>query len=197
MKTARRETSALELVCPAGTPAALEAAVAAGADVVYAGFADETNARNFPGLNFTRDEMAAGIAHAHRHGCGVFIAVNTYPRGGNPGPWRQAVDDAAALGADAIILADIGLLEYAAKTHPDLRRHLSVQASASNREAICFYQRAFGVKRVVLPRVLTLAEIAALNEGLPVETEVFAFGGMCVMAASMRQIATRDRTRST
>jgi len=175
-------TAQLELVCPAGNPAALRAAVDAGADVVYAGFADETNARNFPGLNFSRDEMAAGIAYAHERGCGVYIAVNTYARAGDPGPWRRAVDDAAALGADAVILADIGLLDYAKRSRPRLRRHLSVQASASNAEAIRFYHRAFGVKRVVLPRVLTLAEIAALNARIPVETEVFAFGGMCVMA---------------
>ncbi len=175
-------TAKLELVCPAGNPAALRAAVDAGADVVYAGFADETNARNFPGLNFSRDEMADGIAYAHERGRGVFIAINSYPAAGDPGPWRGAVDDAAALGADAVILADIGLLDYAQRSHPDLRRHLSVQASASNAEAIRFYHQAFGVKRVVLPRVLTVAEIADLNGKIPVETEVFAFGGMCVMA---------------
>lgn len=172
----------LELVCPAGNPAALRAAVDAGADVVYAGFADETNARNFPGLNFIRDEMADGIAYAHERGCGVFIAINTYAAAGNPDPWRRAIDDAAALDADALILADIGLLDYAQRLHPRLRRHLSVQASASNAEAIRFYHRAFGVKRVVLPRVLTVSEIADLNTQIPVETEVFAFGGMCVMA---------------
>ena len=172
----------LELVCPAGSPAALRAAVDAGADVVYGGFADETNARNFPGLNFSRDEMADGVAYAHERGCQVFIAVNTYAEAGNPGPWQSAVDDAAALGADAIILADVGLLDYAKRSQPRLRRHLSVQASASNPEAIRFYHRAFGVKRVVLPRVLTISEIAELNAQIPVETEVFAFGGMCVMA---------------
>ncbi len=172
----------LELVCPAGNPAALRAAVDAGADVVYAGFADETNARNFPGLNFSRDEMAEGIAYAHERGCGVFIAINTYAAAGNPDPWRRAIDDAAALGADAMILADIGLLDYAQRSQPNLRRHLSVQASASNAEAIGFYHKAFGVKRVVLPRVLTVSEIADLNSRIEVETEVFAFGGMCVMA---------------
>jgi len=175
-------TAALELVCPAGNPASLKAAVDAGADVVYAGFADDTNARNFPGLNFTRAEMEEGIAYAHDRNCRVFIAINTYARAGAPDPWRRAVDDAAALGADAIILADIGLLDYAQRSHPGLRRHLSVQASASNAEAIGFYHRAFGVKRVVLPRVLTIKEIAGLNARIPVETEVFAFGGMCVMA---------------
>ena len=175
-------TAPLELVCPAGNPASLKAAVDAGADVVYAGFADDTNARNFPGLNFTRPQMKDGVAYAHERGCGVFIAINTYARAGTPDPWQSAIDDAAALGADAIILADIGLLDYAQGSQPRLRRHLSVQASASNAEAIGFYHQAFGVKRVVLPRVLTIKEIADLNARIPVETEVFAFGGMCVMA---------------
>ncbi|MFQ5774145.1 MAG: peptidase U32 family protein [Kiloniellaceae bacterium] len=172
----------LELVCPAGTPAALRAAVDAGADAVYLGFRDETNARNFPGLNFSREEVRDGLVYAHGRGCKVFVAVNTFPPAGRPGSWHRAIDDAARLGADAVILADPGLFEYAAGKHPDLRRHLSVQASASNAEAIGFYHEAFGIKRVVLPRVLTLAEIAELNAEVPVETEVFAFGGMCVMA---------------
>lgn len=172
----------LELVCPAGTPAALRAAVDAGADTVYVGFRDDTNARNFPGLNFDRAELAAGIAYARARGRKVYVAVNTLPRAGAPGAWRRAVDDAAALGADALILADIGLLEYAATAHPATRRHLSVQASASNAEAIRFYRDAFAIARVVLPRVLTVEEIARLTARISVETEAFAFGGMCVMA---------------
>ncbi len=175
-------TKALELVCPAGTPASLRAAVEAGADSVYLGFRDETNARNFPGLNFSRDELADGIKSAHRQGTRILVAINTYPEAGNPLPWHRAVDDAAQLGVDAVILADIGLLDYATNKHPDLRRHLSVQASASNPESINFYRRNFGVRRVVLPRVLTVAEIARLNAQIDVETEVFVFGGLCVMA---------------
>jgi len=175
-------TKKLELVCPAGTPASLKAAVDSGADVVYLGFRDETNARNFPGLNFSRDELHQGLDYAHERNAHVYVAINTFPEAGNPGPWRKAVDDAAKIGVDAVILADIGLADYATQTHPDLRRHLSVQASASNPEAIKFYTEAFGVQRVVLPRVLTLPEIAALNKEIDVETEVFVFGGLCVMA---------------
>ena len=175
-------TRTLELVCPAGTPPALRAAVDAGADSVYVGFRDETNARNFPGLNFSRGELEEALAYAHGHGVKVLVAINTFPGAGNPGPWRGAVDAAAALGADAIILADIGLAEYARRTHPALRRHLSVQAAASSPEAIGFYHRELGIKRVVLPRVLTIEEIAALNKAVPVETEVFVFGAMSVMA---------------
>jgi putative protease len=172
----------MELVCPAGTPAALRAAVDAGADSVYAGFSDETNARNFPGLNFTRSELGDGIAYARDRGVRVLVAINTFPRAGDPEPWHRGVDDAVRLGAHALILADMGLIAYTAKTHPDVRRHLSVQASASNAEAIGYYVKNFGIKRVVLPRVLDVAEIAALNRQIEVETEVFVFGGLCVMA---------------
>ena len=172
-----------ELICPAGTPAALRSAVDAGADAVYLGFRDETNARNFPGLNFNRKELEAGIGYAHAHGAKVLVAINTFPRAGEAALWHAAVDDAARLGADAVILADIGLLDYAARKYPDLRLHLSVQAAASNPLAIGFYAERFGIRRVVLPRVLTVAEIAALNARIaPVETEVFVFGGLCVMA---------------
>lgn len=172
----------LELVCPAGTPAALRAAVDAGADSVYCGFRDETNARNFPGLNFSREEMAEAVGYAHARNARVFIAINTFPRAGAVEIWHRAIDDAANLGVNAVILADVGLLAYTAERHPGLRRHLSVQAAAANADAIRFYADTFDVKRVVLPRVLTIAEIAAINADIPCETEVFVFGGLCVMA---------------
>ncbi|HMT15287.1 MAG TPA: peptidase U32 family protein, partial [Aestuariivirga sp.] len=172
----------LELVCPAGTPAALRTAVDAGAHAVYCGFADETNARNFPGLNFSRAELQTGIAYARGKGAKVLVAINTFPRAGEAALWHRAVDDAAALGAHAVILADMGLLAYAAEKHPGLRRHLSVQAAAANADAITFYVAEFGVKRVVLPRVLSVEEIATINRDIACETEVFVFGGLCVMA---------------
>jgi len=175
-------TSPLELVCPAGTPAALRAAIEAGADAVYLGFRDETNARNFPGLNFSVSELADALAFAHKAGRKVLLAVNTYADATDPGPWHRAIRNASELGVDAIILADIGLLAHARDHYPELRLHLSVQASASNAAAINYYAETFGVRRVVLPRVLTVPEIAKLNEQISVETEVFAFGGMCPMA---------------
>lgn len=172
----------MELVCPAGTPAALRAAVDAGAHSVYCGFADATNARNFPGLNFSRAELAAGVDYAHARGAKVLVAINTFPTAGQEGLWHSAVADAAGAGADAVILADLGMLAHTAEHHPDLRRHLSVQAAAANPDAINFYAEAFDVRRVVLPRVLTVEEIAAINREIDVETEVFVFGGLCVMA---------------
>jgi O2-independent ubiquinone biosynthesis protein UbiU len=172
----------LELVCPAGTPAALRAAVDAGADTVYCGFRDCTNARNYPGLNFDFDELREGVTYAHGRGCKVLVAINTFPRAGEQSPWHRALDQAAAAGADAVILADIGVLDYATRRHPGLRRHLSVQASAANAPSIAFYREHFDVKRVVLPRVLSVEEVAMLIEEIGIETEVFAFGSVGPMS---------------
>ncbi|HTZ00519.1 MAG TPA: peptidase U32 family protein, partial [Rhodocyclaceae bacterium] len=149
--------SPIELVCPAGGLPALKAAVDNGADCVYTGFKDDTNARNFTGLNFDDKSIAEGVRYAHERGVKVFIALNTYPQAGNWPRWTAAVDKAAGLGVDAIILADLGLMDYARRTHPNLRLHLSVQGSATNYEAINFYRERFGVQRAVLPRVLSLA----------------------------------------
>ncbi|HQU72834.1 MAG TPA: peptidase U32 family protein [Calditrichia bacterium] len=171
----------IELVCPAGSLPALKTAVDNGADCVYLGFKDATNARNFSGLNFDDASMKEGIRYAHARKARVLLALNTYPQSGNWAKWTGAVDKAAGLGIDAIILADPGLMGYALKTHPQLRLHLSVQGSATSYEAINFYHRHFGIRRAVLPRVLSLAQVEQVIASTPVEIEVFGFGGLCVM----------------
>ena len=170
-----------ELVCPAGSLPALKAAVDNGADTVYFGYKNDTNARNFAGLNFDQKAMVEGIGYAHSRGKHVLMAVNTFPQPGREADWHRAVDGAADLGVDAVILADIGLLDYASKRHPDLRLHLSVQGSATSYEAVNFAHREFGVRRAVLPRVLTLAQVELVIQNTPVEIEVFGFGSLCVM----------------
>ncbi|MHB8742939.1 MAG: ubiquinone anaerobic biosynthesis protein UbiU [Sulfuricaulis sp.] len=172
----------MELVCPAGSMPALKAAVDNGADALYLGFRDGTNARNFPGLNFDPNEVRQGVAYAHQAGARVFLAINTYPRPHQWEKWRQAVDQAAGLGVDAVLLADLGLMDYCAHTYPELRLHLSVQGSATNYEAIDFYVQHFGVRRVVLPRVLSLAQVKNVLKRVNAEVEVFGFGSLCVMA---------------
>ncbi|HRP77407.1 MAG TPA: peptidase U32 family protein [Rhodocyclaceae bacterium] len=174
-------TQSIELVCPAGSLPALKTAVDNGADCVYVGFKDATNARNFTGLNFDAKAMREGIAYAHAKRRKVLLALNTYPQAANWGDWTAAVDRAAEFGIDAVILADPGLMAYARKTHPDLRLHLSVQGSATSYEAINFYHEHFGVQRAVLPRVLSLPQVEQVIANTPVEIEVFGFGGLCVM----------------
>jgi putative protease len=170
-----------ELVCPAGSLPALKSAVDNGADCVYMGFRDDTNARNFTGLNFDLANAREGVRYAHAKGRKVLLALNTYPQASGWQRWTNAIDNAADLGMDAVILADPGLMQYAAKTHPDLRLHLSVQGSATNYEAINFYHENFGIQRAVVPRVLALAQVEQLMANTPVEIELFGFGGLCVM----------------
>jgi collagenase-like PrtC family protease len=171
----------LELVCPAGSPPALKAAVDNGADCVYIGFRDSTNARAFAGLNFDLPATNEAVRYAHTRGKKVFLALNTYPQASNWPHWQEAVDHAAEAGVDAVILADAGLMRYAARTYPELRLHLSVQGSATNYEAINFYHEHFGIRRAVLPRVLSLPQVEQLVQHTPVEIELFGFGGLCVM----------------
>ena len=175
------QTRIPELVCPAGSLPALKAAVDHGADCVYLGYRDATNARNFAGLNFDDRSIAEGIAYAQRHKRKVFLALNTYPQAGNVQAWRDAVDRAAGAGISALICADPALMAYAAGRYPELRLHLSVQGSATNYEAINFYHRHFGVARAVLPRVLSMAQVRHLIANTPVDIELFGFGSLCVM----------------
>lgn len=170
-----------ELVCPAGSLPALKAAIDNGADTVYFGYKNDTNARNFAGLNFDRKAMVEGISYAHARGKHVLMAINTFPQPGREADWHAAVDGAADLGVDAVILADVGLLDYASRRHPNLRLHLSVQGSATSYEAVNFAHREFGIRRAVLPRVLTLAQVEQVIRNTPIEIEVFGFGSLCVM----------------
>jgi O2-independent ubiquinone biosynthesis protein UbiU len=170
-----------ELVCPAGSLPALKTAVDHGADCVYVGFKDATNARNFNGLNFDDANLREGIRYAHDRRRQVLVALNTYPQADNWRQWTAAVDRAADFGVDALILADPGLMAYARRTHPRLRLHLSVQGSATSPEAINFYHEEFDIRRAVLPRVLSLAQVAEVIARTPVEIEIFGFGGLCVM----------------
>jgi O2-independent ubiquinone biosynthesis protein UbiU len=171
----------MELVCPAGSLPALKAAVDNGADCVYLGFRDATNARNFAGLNFDDKAIAEGIRYAKDRGRKVLVALNTYPQPEAWPLWRTAIDRASHSGVDAVILADPGLMQYAVTNHPNLRLHLSVQGSATNYEAINFYHERFGVSRAVLPRVLSMAQVEHVLKNTPIEIEVFGFGSLCVM----------------
>jgi putative protease len=176
-----RQSAPIELVCPAGSLPGLRAAVDNGADCVYFGLRDNTNARNFAGLNLDLAAAGEGVRYAHRKGAKALLAINTFPQPGAWQRWTDAVDTAARLEFDAVIVADAGLMRYAAHTHRGLRLHLSVQGSATNYEAINFYHSRFNIERAILPRVLSVAQVEALVRHTDVEIEVFGFGSLCVM----------------
>src|SRR3569623_100749 len=171
----------LDLICPAGSLVSLKAAIDHGADAVYMGFRDNTNARAFPGLNFDEAQAAEGLRYAHDRGRKGRLARNSYPQPDTWTRWTDAVDRAAKLGVDAVTRADAGLMRYAVIQHPQLRLHLSVQGSATSYEAVNFYREHFGIQRAVLPRVLSLPQVENVVKHTDVEIELFGFGGLCVM----------------
>ncbi len=174
----------MELLCPAGNLPALKTAIDCGADAVYIGFKDDTNARHFAGLNFSGKKLDKAVQYVHDQKKKIHIALNTFAHPNGFKRWTDAVDRAADLGVDALIVADIAILDYVATKYPQLELHLSVQASATNVAAIEYYANNFNVKRIVLPRVLSIHQVKQLSRNIPqnVDLEVFAFGSLCIMA---------------
>jgi O2-independent ubiquinone biosynthesis protein UbiU len=172
----------LELVCPAGNFQSLIKAVDKGANAVYIGLKNETNARHFAGLNFSEAQITEGIQYAHKNNCKVYCAINTYAKAQGWQRWQYSVDQAMALGIDCLIVADIGVVDYIRDKSDHYPIHLSVQASSTNLESLNFYYQNFNIRRAVLPRVLSLAQVENLAKTAPVEIEVFGFGSLCIMA---------------
>ena len=119
----------MQLVCPAGSLPALKAAVRQGADAIYVGFRDDTNARHFAGLNLDDKQFDTAVAHVREHQRQLYVAVNTYAQPDGWERWQRAVDRAADFGVNALIAADPGVLAYASRRHPQLPLHLSVQGA--------------------------------------------------------------------
>lgn len=180
----------MELVCPAGSPAALKVAVESGADAIYTGLRDTTNARSFPGLNFSGKQLHDARHFTQQHARKLFLAVNTYAQAGRWQEWQRAVDIAADTGVDALIAADMGVLEYAASRYPDLPLHLSVQGSATSWPALKLMHDLFGIRRAVLPRVLSATQVERLVDDSPVPLEVFGFGSLCIMVEGRCQLSS-------
>lgn len=179
MSKEKKIVKKIDLRAPAGDLPSLIAAVDAGADGVYIGFQSPTNLRNFPGLNFSLKDAKKGIEYAHNKGKKVYITINIYPQVEEVDLCFKEVDNAYSLGANAVILADIAVLEYTFRKYPDFRIHLSVQAGNSNAETIGFYQREFGIKCVILSRLLTIKQIKEIRKKTDVDLEVFVFGSLC------------------
>ncbi|MEF9876538.1 MAG: DUF3656 domain-containing protein [Gordonibacter sp.] len=169
-----------ELLAPAGSAAALHAAVTAGADAVYLGL-DAFNARRNAD-NFTSESFAEACDYAHLRGVRVYVTLNTAIL---PSEINQALEcarQAYRAGADAFIVQDIGLAAELARTLPQVRLHISTQMNTHNAAGIEAAAK-LGARRVTLARELSLAEVAhlsavAADHGL--EVEAFAHGALCV-----------------
>jgi len=165
-----------ELLAPAGTVEVYEAAVASGADAIYIG-APFFNARELA-RHFTMAEVAAMIDHGHRHQVKTFLAMNSLVKESEIPKATESLARLEELAPDGLIIQDLGLYSLLKQHFPKLRLHASTLTAAHNVPAV---QRltALGFSRVVLPRELTIREIAAIRAETKVELEVFVHGAMC------------------
>jgi O2-independent ubiquinone biosynthesis protein UbiU len=170
----------IEVVCGVCTLPALRAAADSGAFRVSFGMNDPRSAQQHP-LRLSAGEAARGIRYAHARGLKTLFTLDTYAQDASIESCRTLIDAAADLGADAVALSDLSLLEYASCMYPSLPLYLSARAGASNHETLAFYEKHFAVKRALLPVTLSIDEVEHIAANTTMELEMHVFGDPCVM----------------
>lgn len=167
----------LELLSPAGSMESVRAAVQNGADAIYMGYGDFNARRN--AKNFTREEFAQAVEYCHLRGCKVYLTLNTLLTDRELPQAAPCVADASAMGVDAVLVQDLGVLRMVRQVAPDLPVHASTQMTVHNLDGV--RQMAdFGMTRAVLSRELSRDAIAHICAHSPIEIEVFAHGALCM-----------------
>lgn len=170
---------AAEILAPAGDRECLESAVNFGADAVY--LAGQEFGMRTASKNFNADQMKQAVDFAHNKGVKVYVTCNTLPRNNELEHMPMYLEDVERSGADAVIVADLGVMELAKKYAPNTDIHMSTQTGIVNHaSANALYN--LGASRVVLARELSLEEIAGIRARVPKELEIecFVHGAMCV-----------------
>ena len=167
----------IELLAPASSPEGVVAAVKNGADAVYMGFSSHNARRN--AKNFNDDEFGTAIEYCRVRGVKTYITLNTLASDREFGDIVRLGRRANRLGADAILVQDLGVLSALRKTIPDMPLHASTQMSVHNLDGVKV-AAAMGLKRVVLSRELSLEEIKYIAKNSPIEIEVFVHGALCM-----------------
>lgn len=168
-----------ELLAPAGDLEKLKIAILYGADAVYIG--GEAYSLRAKAKNFDREKMAEGIAFAHAHGAKVYVTANIYAHNADFEGMADYFKEIAALGADAVLVSDLGVFSVAKEAAPDLEIHVSTQANNTNYQSANMWYR-LGARRVVVARELSMKEIKEIREKIPADMEIEAFvhGAMCI-----------------
>ncbi|MCD7708895.1 MAG: U32 family peptidase, partial [Clostridiales bacterium] len=166
----------IELLAPAGSPAILRAVVAAGADAVYFG-GMKFGARAYAD-NFSDGELLEAIDYAHLHGRRAYVTVNTLLKNDEMAQLYDYVRPLYERGVDAVLVQDLGVLDFLRTEFPDLPIHASTQMTAAGPYDAKFLVGQ-GVSRIVLPRELSLGEIQSIKEESHAELEVFVHGALC------------------
>ena len=166
----------IELLAPAGSPEAVIAAVQNGADAVYLGMGN-FNARR-GAKNFTDEEFEKAVRYCRIRGCKVYVTLNTLVNDREIASAVSSAKLASDLGADGIIIQDLGLIKAIRQALPDIPLHASTQMSLHNLAGV---QAAaeMGLTRAVLARELSLEQIRFITKHASIETEVFCHGALC------------------
>ena len=184
-----------ELLCPVGGRLQLIAAVQNGADAVYLG-GSEFNARMYAD-NFSQIEnLEEAVDYCHLRNVKVYITLNTLV---NDEELERALDYAKQLykiGVDAVIVQDLGLAKRISKEIPNLKIHISTQATITSKEGIEFFNDNLSVDRVVLARELSLEEIKDIVSLSNKEIEVFIHGALCVCYSGQCKLSSQIGARS-
>ena len=163
-----------ELLAPVGSMEHLKVAINAGASSVYLS-GKNYGARKFA-ENFTLDEIREAVNTAHLHNVKVYVTVNTIIKQREVDNVMNYLSKLYAIGVDAVLVQDLGLVELINKHLPDLKIHASTQMTIENQLKINYIESK-GVKRVVLPREMSKEEIQNLKTNM--ELEIFAHGALC------------------
>ncbi len=167
----------MELLAPAGSMEAVTAAVQNGADAVYMGYGDFNARRN--AKNFTREAFAAAVSYCHLRGVKVYLTLNTLLTDRELPQAARLAADASALGVDAVLVQDLGVLRMLRQAAPDLPVHASTQMTLHSLDGVKL-AAALGLSRAVLSRELSRDQIEYICQNSPIEIEVFAHGALCM-----------------
>lgn len=168
-----------ELLAPAGSLSKLKYAIMYGADAVYIG--GEAFSLRVAAKNFTMEEIEEGIKFAHDRGKKVYITANIIPHNSDIERFPEFVKEVDKLGADAIIVSDLGTFSIVREVAPNLEIHISTQANNTNYQSAKMWH-SLGAKRVILARDLSFKEIRQIRDNLHdnCEIETFVHGAMCI-----------------
>jgi len=181
------------LLCPAGDPECVRAAVAAGADAVYFGLSarplslrergDSSPASCFNARarakNIPLGELARLVAWLHRHGVKGYVTLNTLVFSSELEEWEHVLRQVAESGADAVLVQDLGAARFAREVCPDLPLHASTQMSLTSAEGIRAVE-SLGIERVILARELSIDDIRTIRRQTRLALEVFVHGALCI-----------------
>ena len=167
----------MELLAPAGNMDKLKMALLYGADAVYLG-GKSFGLRAFSD-NFSLEEMEEAVRYAHGLGKKVHVTVNIFPHNADLNGLPEYLTSLRDIHVDAVLIADPGIFSLARQIVPDLPIHISTQANVTNWASAKFWHDA-GAKRVVMAREVSLKDVKAIHDKVPVELEGFVHGAMCI-----------------